>query len=94
MKIGERIIIVRAVRGQFLRICGLNLDERKRLKKRLHRFVFTENKLLVVKYGTNGRLEVEDAGTRNYPYEKRIVHTADLQMEITELMKKFFAATA
>lgn len=94
MKIGERSITVRAVRGQFLRICGLTAEERKSLKKRIHQFMFNGTELLIVKYGDHGRLEVEDAGTRNFPYEKRVVHTVDLQMKIIELMKKFFAVSA
>lgn len=94
MKIGDRSITVRAVRGQFLRICGLTADERKRLKKRIHQFMFNGTELLIVKYGDHGRLEVEDAGTRNFPYEKRVVLTVDLQMKIIELMKKFFAVSA
>lgn len=94
MKIGERNIAVRAVRGQFIRICGLTPDERKRLKNRLHKFIFTGTELLVVQYGTNGRLEVEDAATRNYEYPQRVLRTVELQMKIIELMKKFFAAPA
>lgn len=94
MKIGDRDITVRAVRGDFLRICGLNAEERKSLKKRLEKFMFTGTELLVVKYGEHGRLEVEDAATRHYPYEKRVVRTVDLQMRVIALMKKFFAATA
>jgi len=56
--------------------------------------MFNGTELLIVKYGDHGRLEVEDAGTRNFPYEKRVVHTVDLQMKIIELMKKFFAVSA
>ncbi len=94
IKIGERDIIVRAVRGDFLRICGLTAEERQRLRKRLHKFIFKEAKLLVVQYGTNGRLEVEDVGTRKFPYEKRLLCTRELQLKMIELMKTFFGATA
>ena len=97
-----RIVVIRNVRNEFVRICGLNKNECERIRARLHRVYsgraarMTMNKNscpIIIERCHSGWLEIEILGIHKFPNEKREVAVNELQettiAELSRMMPKF-----
>lgn len=92
MRKSKNPILIRTVRSQFVRIIGLEPDEREKFAKRLRRYHRSEstNTALVISFETHGWLDVRESGILQNSPAKREKLTNEFKECVANLAKLCF----
>lgn len=75
---GSRVVLARAVRSEFVRICGLSNEQRTVFAKQMRKIYHGHESALIINYEVRGWLEFQEGGIFQLPYERREKRTTAL----------------